>query len=462
MNYENIYARLTPSLQNLACSLYGYKLKEQRFNKDFYAIRKFLDSTSSWNPDQILSYKEDNIHRIIHHAYNHCPYYKQKYSSVGLSPADFKSIDDLLLFPELTKEEIRMHWKEMLADNIPAGKLIQYHTSGSTGTALNFYWTQYSTQFYWAVVYRYMARFGVKLGDRYLTLTGKTVVPISISQPPYWRKNTILNQYFINMQHITKDKIKSITDFINQTDFKYFTGYPSILYQLSLQIEEAGLIILNSPKHIFTGAEKLYEYQRNQIARTFKGCEIHEHYSFSEEAASASQCTDNKYHEDFELGHFELASSVQNEGEESGELLATGFANYGMPFIRYRNGDTAIFDNHPCPCHLKSQIIKEITGRIEDYILTPEGIKIMRFDYLFKDTHDIKECQIVQTKPNEITLRIVRRNNYSVQTENNIRKQVKHYISLNMQVLFEYVSEIPRTKAGKFKAVVSELIHPQQ
>ena len=86
----------------------------------------------------------------------------------------------------------------------------------------------------------------------------------------------------------------------------------------------------------------------------------------------------------------------------------------------------------------------------------------MRFDYLFKDTHDIKECQIVQTKPNEITLRIVRRNNYSVQTENNIRKQVKHYISLNMQVLFEYVSEIPRTKAGKFKAVVSELIHPQQ
>lgn len=78
-----------------------------------------------------------------------------------------------MLFPELTKEEIRMHWKEMLADNIPAGKLIQYHTSGSTGTALNFYWTQYSTQFYWAVVYRYMARFGVKLGDRYLTLTGK-------------------------------------------------------------------------------------------------------------------------------------------------------------------------------------------------------------------------------------------------------------------------------------------------
>lgn len=462
MKLENIYARLTPSLQNLACSIYGYKLKELRFNKDFYAIHRFLDSTSEWNAEQIRSYKEENIYKIIHHAYNHCPYYKQKYSFVGLSPSDFKSIDDLPLFPELTKEEVRMHWKEMLADNIPAKKLIQYHTSGSTGTALNFFWTQYSVQFYWAVVYRYMARFGITLGDKYLTLTGKTVVPISTDKPPYWRQNKAMNQYFISMQHITHNKINHLANFINQAGFKYFTGYPSIIYQLSLQIEEAGLTISNPPEHIFTGAEKLFEYQRKQIVQIFKGSKIHEHYSFSEEAASASQCIANNYHEDFELGHFELASPTYNEEGTSGELLATGFANYGMPFIRYRNGDTAIFDDHPCQCHLKSQIIKEITGRTEDYILTPEGAKIMRFDYLFKETHDVKECQILQIKPEEIILRIVRRNNYSTQTENFIREQVKHYISSNIQVIFEYVSEIPRTQAGKFKAVVSQLKHLQQ
>ena len=86
----------------------------------------------------------------------------------------------------------------------------------------------------------------------------------------------------------------------------------------------------------------------------------------------------------------------------------------------------------------------------------------MYFDYLFKETHDVKECQILQIKPEEIILRIVRRNNYSTQTENFIREQVKHYISSNIQVIFEYVSEIPRTQAGKFKAVVSQLKHLQQ
>ena len=142
----------------------------------------------------------------------------------------------------------------------------------------------------------------------------------------------------------------------------------------------------------------------------------------------------------------ELDQAVPTESGMQGEILATGFANLGMPFIRYQNGDTAVF-----------QIIEDIVGRNEDYIVTPEGLHIQRLDYIFKDTSEIKECQVAQKVSGEMILRIVRRNSYSMATEKKLLVNISQWISPTIKVKFEYVDEIPRTKAGKFKAVVSEL-----
>lgn len=138
-------------------------------------------------------------------------------------------------------------------------------------------------------------------------------------------------------------------------------------------------------------------------------------------------------------------------------MLATGFQNYAMPFIRYEIGDTATFSSSECTCGLKSQVITDIEGRNEDYILTPEGGRIMRMDYIFKDTSSIAECQVIQKELGSIILKIVRRTNYKQETEKELRKNIKELISPTLKVSFEYVNEIPRTKSGKFKAVISLL-----
>lgn len=127
-----------------------------------------------------------------------------------------------------------------------------------------------------------------------------------------------------------------------------------------------------------------------------------------------------RYHEDFEIGHLELIDTTMTSKGKLGKLVATGFKNIGMPFIRYEIGDSATFSGEPCTCSLHSQIIIDIEGRNEDFVITPEGTRLMRLDYLFKDTHGIKECQVVQRKLGEITLRIVRRDSYSQATEASI------------------------------------------
>lgn len=444
-------------IQNMLCSLEGYRLKKLRFNKTYEEILEFLNATQNWTSEQILAYKEEHLAKIIEHAFKTCPYYKDKYTAYGLTPNDFKCLGDLKKFPILTKEEVRMNLHGMISNTIPKKNLIHYHTSGTTGTALDFYWTKYSVPYYWAMDTRYKNRF-CNIKELNLAMTGKPTVDIKVNKPPYWRFIKPFNQYRIDMQHISPSKIGDIVDFINNKRFGYFSGYCSILTALAFEIEKAGLIIKYPPSHFFTGSEKLFDYQIDIIKRVFENVQIHLNYSFSEQAAFASHCINNNYHEDFEFGHLELDNTIlNNDNETIGDIIATGFMNMGMPFIRYAVGDAAIFSKAPCTCGSKTQVIKDIVGRTEDYIITPEGTKLQRFDYIFKDTKNIKECQVIQKQLGEIILRIVRRDNYSNNTEKELINNIKKYISPTIKITFEYVDEIQRTKSGKFKAVISEL-----
>lgn len=459
MDLFNIYSKLPISIQNWAVGVYSEKLEKERRGKGFEDILESLKCSENWSKEEIRSYKEEHLARIIQHAYSHCPFYKEKFTAAGVLPSDFTCLEDLQKFPVLTKEEVRANMERMIADNVKRKDLIHYHTSGTSGKALDFFNSKDNLRYYWALCTRYESRFGINDHDLHLNFTGKLVVPLSQMKPPYWRFKKAQNQYMLNMQHITEEKIDDIMKFIDRMNFRFFVGYPSIMYALAIVANKKGIVIRNSPTYIFSSAENMWDYQRAAIQNVFPNAKFVQHYGFSENVGCASMCNDFKYHEDFELGHFELKDPVVDGDYSTGVLLATGFHNYAMPFIRYEVGDTITFENRPCKCGLHSQVIKEINGRNEDYIITPEGTHIMRFDYIFKETATIRECQVVQKKLGEVILRIVRREDYNQEfTEKCLRDIIHAMISPAIDVVFEYVDQIPRTTAGKFKAVKSELV----
>ena len=453
MKYFTIYRHLPVFIQNILCSWYGCRLQRQRYGGNYRAMYNDLEQSDKFSEKDILHYKEQKISFILKYAYEHIPFYKKKFDEFGIHPKDFKELNDLRKFPILTKEEVREHWQEMLSDDRGKDDLIPYHTSGSTGKPLHFYWTKQSLRHYWATVWRGRNRFGIRKGDLHLNFPGKLVVPLEQKKPPFWRYNRNLNQYMLNQQHLTEDKVSHIVSFINNQKFVFFVGYPSIIYTLALLVEKNNLKVTTAPKYIFTSAEKVYSNQRELIERIFKGSKIIEHYGFSEEAGAASQCECGCYHEDFEMGHLE----IKETGMTKGTLLATGFQNLAMPFIRYEIGDTAIFSTDKCRCGRNSSVIRDIEGRVEDYIMTPEGGRITRLDYILKESNNIIECQIVQREVGSIILRIVRKDSYSIEDEQKILKIISQQFSPKLKVVFDYVARIERTKAGKFKYVVSEL-----
>lgn len=452
-----VYSNSPIYLQNLLCSVYGVLEKRKRFSNVFFEYLDWLEASQYWSEQQIYDYKLKELQKIYQHAYNTVPYYRDKYKKAGLSLNLIQELEDAKKIPILEKGEVREHWRNMVSQNHQQGKLHPRQTSGSSGMALDFYATKRSTSFQWALWWRLRRQHGVNFGDKSLSFIGKITVPIQQKKPPFWRVNKPLNQHLVNMQHIKDENIKFFIDYIDQENFVFFSGYPSIIYSFCHIVESLGLKITNPPQYVFTGAEKLLTNQKSCIERVLQ-CMVTDHYGFSEGAGNATKCKHGQYHEDFEYGHMEPNKKTQlTPTTFSGELLATGFANYGMPFIRYNVGDTATWSTEKCSCGRNSSTIVNIDGRNEDFIITPEGLTMKIHSYLFKDTKEIKECQIVQYRLGEVVFRIVKRPDYSTWNETHLREKVRKWISASIKVNFEYVDEIERTDSGKFKAVVSNI-----
>jgi phenylacetate-CoA ligase len=460
LDIESIYPHLPIFAQNALC--YGYGLKEARvrFGKAFRRKLEELTLSEHWSEGCIESYQDEKIRELIEYAYENVPYYHNLMNSLKLVPADIRGRKNLYKLPVLTKEDVRQNFDGLVSKKINKRRLILKHTSGTTGKSLHFYMQPSAVAFQWAICWRHRMRFGVERSDWHANFTGKLVVPPAQTKPPYWRWASSMQQALINMHHITPSKIKDIICFLNRYNFKFYTGYPSIIHTLAVTGKDAGLTINSPPRFVFTGAENILDYQRQDI-QDYLGSILTDTYGCTEACGGASQCPEFVYHEDFEFGIMECVdpSPADKNGRIKGKIVCTGFANPAFPFIRYEVGDIGIWEDAAkmCRCGRKARMLVNVEGRIDDYVITPENRKIMRFDYIFKGTKNVKEAQIVQEKLGAVKVRIVRRPQFGVQDEDDISRQIAKWISPKLEVTFEYVNEIERGNSGKFSAVVSKI-----
>ena len=457
---ETLYPHLPVSLQNLACGFKGRGQRKLRYGGEFRELLDRLEESQWWPVAAIQGYQDTQLRMIVEHAYRTTPFYRRRFDDLKLRPADIKTTEDLQKLPVLTKEDVRQNFDEMISSEVGASRMVLCHTSGTTGKGLQFYQEPRAIQFRWAVWWRHRQRFAVEFDSPYAAYTGLAAVPLGQREPPFWRENRAMRQTIFTMHHIVPDKVKAIVRRLNEGGFDYYAGYPSIIFVLASLIETSGFQITAPPKMIFTGAENLYENHR-RLMRSVFNADVTDEYGFSEGCGNASRCERDVFHEDFEFGILECfqGKSVDRDSRQ-GRIVATGFASYGMPFIRYDVGDVGTWKDVNCECGRSSKVLASIDGRTEQFVITPEGRKVLRFDYVFKNAHNVRDAQVVQKELGAICLRVVRRPAYSKADEHQLKLEIRDKISAMLMVEFEYVDEIEREPNGKMMAVKSLLDKP--
>jgi phenylacetate-CoA ligase len=451
--YKFIYDNLPISFQNLACSIYGRSVKRVRYSEEFKEYFEFLKISEFWNETEIENYKNNKFLELVNYCQENIPFYKTWFGDHGIDVNKIQSLDDIELLPILTKDVVKENIKYFKSNDLKSSSLNYISTSGTTGLPLKVAFQSKSIAFQWAIWWRHKFRFGLKPGDRHLSLTGAQFVPINQSSPPYWRFDNPNNRILLSSYHINQNTIGDIVRFLNKNHFKFYTGSASALYNLFLNIKEAQLPLLNKPDVLVTGADALLPSYK-ELFTEFFGINFTEQYGMVEFAGNMSKCEENNFHEDFECGHIEAISDPYSDSKK---LVLTGWGNLAMPFIRYAVGDLGQFSNEKCGCGRKSAVLSDIEGRNEDYIVTPNGNLVMGMNQVFKFSNGINMAQIFQFRNHDLEIRLVPNKYFSEDDKHLILRSIRERIGSEVNIQFKLVDSIEKSTNGKFKAVISEI-----
>ncbi|MBU2892243.1 hypothetical protein KO495_02770 [Colwellia sp. D2M02] len=357
--------------------------------------------------------------------------------------------------PVITKEDLLTKRSQYYPNKGKAHFLqIVGKSSGTTGTPLEVFRSFDSILWENAFVKRHWQSLCNVKTIRRATLRGDKIVDSSQNKKPYWIYNKIENQLILSSRHLTKETSKDFISVIKQFSPDILQAYPSTAFQLAQYVIDNQLVI--KIPYIFTASEMLYPYQREVIENTIG--QVFDFYGMAERVAMATECRFKNLHINSDYSYVEILDENNNPTDEEGFIVGTTLHNSIMPLIRYKLSDRTKWKKGLCQCGSNYPMIEPISGKFEDIIYDTEqqAISPSLITFAFKGVNNIERSQVAQISSQKWVIRLVPTKNYRSSDGSQILKNLKMFVSHNINAEIQLVNEIPRTVAGKYRWVINE------
>lgn len=451
---KNLWDKTPPLLKNTIGRCLGQVPLAWLLGAKFRANCRFVEESQWWSAEQIHEYQFDKLSEIIKLAYEKTVFYRRLFDSVGFSPGDFKSLDDIKKLPTIDKQIVIENLEQMCTRPVTDSDVDYVSTGGTSGVPLHFYINAGRSAIEYAYLTTSWQRAGYKLGMPMAVLRGRVVKPDK--NDLYHEYDPILRHHYYSTFHLSDENIARYLKHISNIGECFLHAYPSSAATL------AKFIIRNKQKPqgnirgVIAESEIVYPDQRKMIEEVF-GCRLFSCYGQSEKIVLGASCEkSNDCHIWPTYGYYELldeqGNPVTTPGQR-GEIVGTGFINTIMPFIRYRTGDWATYVGDRCPsCGREHILIRDIRGhRIQEVLVASDGSEI---SWTALNMHDdtfvnVRQFQFFQEKPGQAILRIVPVEGFNRQDEGKIQRNLGSKLDGRVTFSIEIVKEIPLSERGK-------------
>lgn len=317
----------------------------------------------------LRDFQGQSLQELVSRIYSRVEFYRKKMDSLGVKPADIKSIEDIVKLPFLSKDEMREVYPfGLLASD--KTDIVEIHTSsGTTGKPVVDAYTRKDIEIWSEVMARTLASGGTTdkdivqnaygyglftggLGAHYgARKIGAMVLPISGGN--------------------TKRQIAVMRDFGSTI----LTCTPSYSLYLAEAAKEEGIDFSQLQlKAGFFGAEPWSENMRKDIEEKLN-IKAYDIYGLTEIIGPgvAYECEhQNLLH--INEDHFfpEIMNPATGEvlpDGQKGELVFTTLTKEGTPVLRYRTRDITYLVREKCSCGRTSVRMHRILGRTDDMLI---------------------------------------------------------------------------------------------
>jgi phenylacetate-CoA ligase len=413
----------------------------------------FLRESEKWDRDRLEAYQVEQIRNLLIHAGKNVPYYKKIFREYGFKPEKVQSLNDIKVLPCTDKETVRDNLNDFIAINIPMKSLFNKSTSGSTGIPLTIYSDKRAEEKHWATVIHQWSRAGYYIGARTVFFEttmkkGKTPVP--------WKKH--LNFLRVSSNFFTDGWMDRISGMIYTFKPEFLIGFPSMLANFASYFTVYNKNNL-TVKGIITYSEKLYSWQRALLEKTFSA-KIIETYGMVEKLLHGGNCENSSaLHFYPQYGYTEYTDFF----DQKKQVVGTGFINRVMPLIRYMTSDICQTTSRTrCEgCGRNYDIIEEIEGREGDFLINADGYIIsinLSLDYTIMKK--IKQFQIVQEKPGEAEILIIKRTGYTAEDTDRFLSGIRESLGIlggEMDLSIKFSDEPLPMKGIKIPMIIQKL-----
>jgi phenylacetate-CoA ligase len=437
-----------------------YQLMRMIRPREFLS-RKYLRELeqNQWlSQDELRHLEWQKLKQLLDHAYANVPFYHERFTQVGLTPADIQTRADFCRVPLLSKDDIRTHVDDLIAQNYPKSRMRRDSTSGSTGIPLVVYHDHHSVPLDNAAFTRSRRWFGVEPGDKAAWIWGrKDDLPADV-----WSARLITalkRERWFNAFRVSDEEMQGFAQMLAEWQPDYLVGYATSIYHFARYVSSHHISKIHF-KAVETTAGTLFPYQRQVIEETF-GCKVFDRYGSHEVGHIAAECEHGRMHIFCDVAYVEVLSNGKpTSKKEIGEIVVTPLYNYGMPLIRFRIGDAGILDTRACPCGRGLPILRELVGRTNSIITLPSGKYLYGgiFLTILEDILEIQQFRVYQPARDKLEILLEKGDGFSQETIGLVRRRaIKLLADESVEVSILATDEILPTANGKYLVTTSDV-----
>jgi phenylacetate-CoA ligase len=419
----------------------------------YYEGMRLRSRAEGWGLTEKLDWILQQLRAAVRRAYHETDYYRELFDMIGFKPEEEFGFDELSRLPVLDREDARTAGSAMRSKRIPVDKLLKDSTGGSTGVPTEVWlgpeergWKESAGEYF-------MRRMGAPTGTRMGLLWGHHLDPKARTTFRERIHGFEMNSRYFDCLRLSPDTLEEYHRLFEYWRPSCIVAYASALGHLASHIIERGYRPAYPTGCLITGAEKLLPDHREAIQAAFNR-PVHERYGSRDVGYIAFQ-TEPRRNLAFEVDWANLLIEPETSDQESNILITKLHAD-GMPMIRYRVGDLGRFKPGSLPGH-PAFYLNEVVGRDVDRIWLPDGrwITGLQIPHMMKD-YPVREYMFVQRPDYSVEISIVPKNGFSEDANERILETVQANLP-GLKISTLVVDEVPRTRANKWRPVVSEV-----
>lgn len=358
--------------------------------------------------------------------------------------------NDIAEWPILRKESVRENTHDFL--RYPRLVSAPANTSGSTGIPLRISRSFRSVTVEQAVIDYLASKKGINLAQcKIAVLRGDAIKDPSDLSPPYWKITGGGQKLLLSAHHLMPNTIEDYHEVLARFSPHCLMAYPSALESLSGLLMQHGKR-LNIPL-VMTSSEQLSP-SAWEMATDSLCCEVIDHYGQGERVSFAYAFSSESYYFECSYGYTEFIYSSTADNLDFYEIVGTSLWNTTMPLVRYGTGDLICVPQGTT----HDELVKiryglapftRIEGRSTDYLLSPDGARLIGMNHIPRDVKHIIQAQLIQESVEHVRILIVPTKEFADEDKVIILKNAYAKLPQSMRVDIELVDRLERTAQGK-------------